>query len=177
MFYYESSSFSVAGSSKSLDEQLKDVLDVVGSALRGVNSSHADRIRSASARERTAERRRLDAAVRLERIRRGVFHDPRLDCVSGNGLMSEVGIGDERLEDDFEPRTTWEVKTADHPENVKTRSEPPANDISGFPIVVLKNYDAKGAVKREAILNVLATWSAALVENQVRGRSNVFYPS
>jgi hypothetical protein len=165
---------SVAGFSKSLDEQLKDVLDVVGSALRRVNSSHADRLRATKARERVTERRRLEDAIRLERIRRGIFHDPRLDCVSGNGLMSEVGIGDERLDDDFEARDSWEVETVDHSkssESEKSESEPPAIDIPGLPIVVLKNYDAKGAVKREAILNVLAIWSAALVENQVRGRS------
>ncbi|KAJ6470268.1 hypothetical protein C8R47DRAFT_1298951 [Mycena vitilis] len=45
------------------------------------------------------ERARMDA-VKIEKIRRGVFHDGRIDCVAGNGVMSELGIGDERMDED-----------------------------------------------------------------------------
>lgn len=88
--------------------------------------------------------------------------------------MSELGIGDEMIGDVSEVQDAQEAGTTKHAnsmQNEKSRSEPPTNDISGLPIVILKNYDAKGAAKREAILNVLASWSAALIGNQVCGNS------
>lgn len=166
----ECSFFSAAGFSKSLDEQLKDVLDVVGSALRRVNLYHADNIKTAKAREQQLQRRKIEEAARLERIRRGVFHDGRLDCVSGNGVMSELGIGDENIEDNSEVPDAWAAEAAHSTETTKSIPNPFTNDISGLPIVILKNYDAKGAAKRESILNVLANWTAALIENQVRAK-------
>lgn len=142
--------------------------------MRRVNSGHTRRVQATKSREIAAERRSLEEAIRLERIRRGIFHDARLDCVSGNGVISELGIGDEMIGDVSEVQDAQEAGTTKHDnsmQNEKSRSEPPTNDISGLPIVILKNYDAKGAAKREAILNVLASWSAALIGNQVCGNS------
>jgi hypothetical protein len=84
--------------------------------------------------------------------------------------MSELGIGDENLGDDFDAPDVREKHTGDFfnsSESSKPISEARDNDLLGLPVVVLKNYDAKGAAKREAILNVLANWSTALIENQV----------
>jgi len=39
--------------------------------------------------------------------------------------------------------------------------------VHALPIVVIKNYAARGGVYKEALLGVLANWAAALAENQV----------
>jgi hypothetical protein len=74
------------------------MLDVVKSSLSHVSTSY----RAAAARtvraEQIKQQRALEEQHRLERLARGEWHDGRLDCIAGNGVMSELGIGDERLE-------------------------------------------------------------------------------
>lgn len=157
----------LAGFSKTLDEQLKEVLDVVGSALKRVNSNHKGRTEALHEHDEVLANRRAAEAGRRQQILLGVFHDPRLDSIAGNGVMSELGIGDERLDDFFDNGAINPPAASSQTEQQPPRVAAPANDLSGLPIVVLKNYDAKGATKREPILEVLANWSASLIENKV----------
>lgn len=39
--------------------------------------------------------------------------------------------------------------------------------VQALPIVMIKNYAARGGVYKEVLLGVLADWAAALAENQV----------
>lgn len=165
----------LAGFSKSLDDQLKEVLDVVGSALKRVNSSRQSRASASVAHQTEMEQRKVDEVARRERVKRGIFHDPRLDAVSGNGIMSELGIGDERLDDVIMPPVEGEEaaleKKAKQCERERERGRGSAaitSSLEGLPIVVLRNYDAKGASKREDLLDVLANWATALIDKEVR---------
>lgn len=64
-------------------------------------SSHAQQ-RHQSDIEYAKSNAKLDAE--RERVRqlvvRGGYHDGRLDCIAGNGIMSELGFGDEPISDD-----------------------------------------------------------------------------
>ncbi|KAF8303080.1 hypothetical protein DL93DRAFT_2102538 [Clavulina sp. PMI_390] len=173
-----------AGFSKSLDEQFKDVLDVVGAALKRVNASHHKNLATLHERILLLEEREREEKRKRHAIHHGMFHDPRLDCIAGNGIMSELGLGDERLDDVVDSWDDWEAeekagagveagtkslegKPKTSPAPAPVMATPRESDLAGLPIVVLKNYDAKGATKREALLEVLANWSTALIENQV----------
>ena len=141
------------------------------SALKSVSSSHRRSIQRAMERE---ERRRLEGIER-ERCRKqiiqGSWHDGRIDCVAGNGVMSELGVGVERFEaedEDGNDSGGLPEKQEQERESPKTREDVDA--IRSLPIVVLKNYgttSTASAVKEE-MLNVLSQWAAALAENQVR---------
>ena len=140
------------------------------SALKSVSSSHRRSIQRAVERE---ERRRLEGIER-ERCRKqiiqGSWHDGRIDCVAGNGVMSELGLGVERFEPEDEDGngSGLSEKQEQERENPKTREDVDA--IRSLPIVVLKNYgttSTASAVKEE-MLNVISQWAAALAENQVR---------
>lgn len=114
---------------------------------------------------------------------RGIWHDGRLDCVAGNGIMSELGFGDELLTD--ADMDAWHgnakvmVMNAAAVENVgiasteaeekerKLRNVDDTQAVETLPIVVIRNYAAKGGANREELLSVLATWAASLAENQV----------
>jgi len=142
----------------------------VTSALKSVSSSHRRSIQRAVERE---ERRRLEGIER-ERCRKqiiqGSWHDGRIDCVAGNGVMSELGLGVERFEPEDEDGngSGLSEKQEQERENPKTREDVDA--IRSLPIVVLKNYgttSTASAVKEE-MLNVISQWAAALAENQVR---------
>lgn len=86
-----------AGLSTSLPAQVQQVIGVVGSALAGVSESYRAQIEKQVRKERLREEREEEERRRKERVKRGEWHDGRLDCVAGNGVMSELGVGDERL--------------------------------------------------------------------------------
>ncbi|KAF8078176.1 RNA12 protein-domain-containing protein [Lyophyllum atratum] len=146
------------GLSSSLNDQLRQILTVVGTALSGVSSSHRAAIkrqiknRERKEMEKEAEERRRD------QIRRGIWHDGRLDVVAGNGIMSELGVGDELLTDD----------DGTGPIHLGSRERKKEIEAVGaLPIVVIRNYAAKIGSNREELLTVLAQWAAMLTENQV----------
>ncbi|EIN07712.1 hypothetical protein PUNSTDRAFT_114198 [Punctularia strigosozonata HHB-11173 SS5] len=84
-----------AGLSTSLTEQLKQVLDITATALHRVSASHRTALQRRIKEEEKRESMRRERERRRQRIRDGTWHDPRMDCVAGNGVMSELGIGDE----------------------------------------------------------------------------------
>lgn len=141
-------------------------------ALQGVTSKHASSLASKQQKAALAEEQRIEKERRRERIRRGIDHDGRLDCIAGNGIMSELGFGDEMLGDleaDPVPTSTatsrkegGDVGAAKH-----KKTHAPSENISGLPIVVIQHYSEKIGAKRADVMTVLADWSAALVTNKV----------
>ncbi|KAI0818814.1 exonuclease [Irpex lacteus] len=178
-----------AGLSSSLAEQLKQVLDVVGTGLKGVNTTYRKNHKKQLERERLNQLQEAENAKIRQRIKDGTWHDGRLDCVAGNGVMSELGLGDEVLgeADKDAPRVVelasdegqidektddaqHEKRKNEEAEDTrkKQRSEEDVHAIEAMPIVILKGFESKGgSARREELLNALATWVAALAENQV----------
>ncbi|RDB21358.1 Mitochondrial escape protein 2 [Hypsizygus marmoreus] len=158
-----------AGLSSSLTDQLQQILNVVGTGLKGVSSSHRATIkREIMRREQERIQKELDTQ-RRNRIRRGTWHDGRLDCVAGNGIMSELGIGDELL---TENDGIGPVQVEDRKENEeelarRQRMKEDLQAVGALPIVVIRNYATRVSSSREELLTVLAQWAATLAENQI----------
>ncbi|WWC89726.1 uncharacterized protein L201_004651 [Kwoniella dendrophila CBS 6074] len=184
-----------AGFSTPVDQQLRQMLEIVGGALKDV-STHAQQ-------EHQHETQQLkdDASVAIERerqrrlIARGGWHDGRLDCIAGNGVMSELGVGDEPylegdldvapppLMDDTAPikgeavpptSASLPIPKAASPEEIAAKAAQAAanadldaesEEIKSLPIVVLKNFAQKTA--KGDLWTVLSEWGASLVENKV----------
>ncbi|KAI6043026.1 RNA12 protein-domain-containing protein [Pisolithus marmoratus] len=166
-----------AGLSSSLQDQLKQILEVVGTALRRVSRHLQNEAKQKIEAERQAEaRRECDVRVR-EAIREGIWHDPRLDAVVGIGVMSELGVGDEPLNGlvissrkskdagvlEFEERR----RAAEDELARKERSMKETRTVESLPVVVIKNYAARGRTSRQELEEVLSQWAATLVENQI----------
>ena len=165
-----------AGLSSSLTDQLQQVLDVVGTGLQGVRLSHLASIERRVRRAAREERERVEEGWRRERVRKGIWHDGRLDCVAGNGIMCELGIGDEMMgEEDEEVGSVVGAESGSinvDGENIeeilrKQRSMKDLQAIVSLPVVVIRNYATNGGSGREELLGVLAQWAATLAENQV----------
>ncbi|KAI0273842.1 RNA12 protein-domain-containing protein [Gloeopeniophorella convolvens] len=153
-----------AGLSSSLQDQVKQILEVVGTALRTVSATRrrqAKHNRESAARAQEEEK----VAVQIrERIRRGVWHDPRMGPLAGGGIMAELGVGDEpfgECDEDF--------VTNPDPDRLSPSTRKEGADVvdvqavNALPIVVLRNY-TNGS--KEEIMSVFAQWAAALVEGQ-----------
>ncbi|KAL7421170.1 mitochondrial escape protein 2 [Cryptotrichosporon argae] len=154
-----------AGFSTPVDQQLRAILEVVGGALKDVSVRSEEDRQQAIANAKDQIELQAEKQRRQELIIRGGWHDGRLDCVAGNGVMSELGLGEEPVADAdmSEPNPTVEPRpvalaTAD---TVSAEAEA----IKTLPIVVLKNFAQKTA--KGDLWNVLAEWGASLVENQV----------
>ncbi|KAF7365492.1 Mitochondrial escape protein 2 [Mycena venus] len=162
-----------ANLSSTLTEQVRDMLEVVRTALKSVNASHRrNEIRQIQYEMLLEESERIHAA-RSERIRRGTWHDGRLDCVAGNGVMSELGIGDELMEDAdavafpyVEQEKEWEMRREAQETKKRQIRKAQLEAVKSLPIVVIKNFAARGS-NREEIYDVLSEWAASLVENQL----------
>jgi hypothetical protein len=128
---------------------------------------------------------------RLDMIKRGAWHDGRLDCVSGNGVMSELGLGEEPtfesdlypakpsppLLDDVAPIAGEGAPPTAESLPFIANPDPPSDDkatadvdeeaefIKTLPIVVLQNFAQKAG--KGDVWNVLAEWGASLVENRI----------
>ncbi|KAI0797741.1 exonuclease [Abortiporus biennis] len=164
------------GLSSSLSDQLKQILEVVGTGLRGVNTSYRKQHERDVKAEHTAELLHADELHVEEKIKKGIWHDPRLDCVSGNGVMSELGIGDELFTDldidqpllNTNSENNREKENGSGEERRKQRSAEDLQAIEAMPVVIIKGYESKGGdARRQDLLDVLSQWTATLVENQV----------
>ncbi|EIW85363.1 hypothetical protein CONPUDRAFT_135128 [Coniophora puteana RWD-64-598 SS2] len=168
-----------AGFSTSLQDQLKELLEVVGTALKKTNASLRQEALHQVHAEHELRRREAEAESWRERIRNGSWHDGRLDCVAGNGVMSELGIGDEPfLETDIEKINTFVderkltfasmiEKQRDEDLAKKQKRVQETQAVQALPVVVIKNFATNAGAKREELQTVLAQWAANLVENQV----------
>ncbi|KAG1749107.1 RNA12 protein-domain-containing protein [Suillus paluster] len=168
-----------AGFTSSLEDQLKRILEVTGTALKKVNHSLRDSAQRSVKAAQEAETRQAENARTRARICAGTWHDPRLDCLAGNGIISELGVGDELLEGDgefvsFDAMENDMVnlngvgeKTSEEELVRQRRGAEDVQAVRTLPIVVIKNFAARGGVYKEEFLSVLAQWAASLAENQV----------
>ncbi|CAA7267988.1 unnamed protein product [Cyclocybe aegerita] len=162
-----------AGLSSSIPDQLKQILAVVTAGLRRVSASHHSTIQRHIKQEENLEAHRIQEAHIRRSIREGRWHDGRLDCIAGNGVMSELGVGDEPFGEDMIVRIPEEqdeeqtMAEKDHAIRRQTTQED-VEAIRSLPIVVIRNFAlTAGSTSREEMLNVLAQWAATLAENHV----------
>ncbi|EJT98381.1 hypothetical protein DACRYDRAFT_96567, partial [Dacryopinax primogenitus] len=164
-----------AGFSTSVEQQMKQVLEVVGKGLEQVSKYHKAQVARKNEYAQCKVEERALEAERKELIRKGVWHDGRLDCVAGNGVMCELGVGDEPMrEEDYSPlppSSSTTAATAVQPQEKQEgeegkKIEEEVQDITALPVVVMKNWALKGA-KKDQLWDVLSGWAAALVENKV----------
>lgn len=170
--YFTSFDSVSAGISSSLTEQLDQILTVVTLALKRVSSSHRSKIERQIERQEHLEDQRTEETHKRWAITHGAWHDGRLDCVAGNGIMSELGVGDERFETANFSNTILseeeKVTTVENEKALRKKAQDPMDMTNSLPIVVIKNYAANfGSPTKEALLEALAQWSATLIENQV----------
>ena len=86
-----------AGLTSSVDTQLKEILDVVGKALSGITERHRDIQRAKKFAETTLHYHEEDKRQRTDKVQHGFNHDGRIDAVAGTGIISELGMGDEKF--------------------------------------------------------------------------------
>jgi hypothetical protein len=152
----------IAGLSSSLPDQVTQILEVVGTALRSVSSALRKQVIYDHERAtRVVEEEQIAKQVQ-ERIRRGVWHDPRMGAIAGGGVIAELGVGDEPFGERDEDLVIHETEAPTPTTSKREGSKTP--DLQA-PIVVLKNYTTGG---KEEVMGVFAKWAAALVEGQVR---------
>ncbi|KAI0698509.1 RNA12 protein-domain-containing protein [Cytidiella melzeri] len=167
-----------AGLSSSLSDQLKQILDVVGTGLKGVNTTYRKNYKRKLERERLAQLREAEDAKVRERIKEGIWHDPRLDAIAGNGVMSELGFGDEPMGEgdrdaprvvevnvisdgrtegkesagagaaEEERRQREEKSEMAEDARKKQLSEEDLQAIEAMPILILKGFEVKGGSAR-----------------------------
>jgi len=94
-------------------------------------------------------------------------HDGRLHCVSGNGIMSELGVGDEPINLVVTSKTPVSPNMVDLQASVQPRSGVAKCSIDASPIVIVKNYASKNSRNKGEILDALANWVSRLVEQRV----------
>ncbi|KAG1759396.1 RNA12 protein-domain-containing protein [Suillus occidentalis] len=165
-----------AGFKSSLEDQLKQILEITGTALKKVNHSLRTSAQRAVKAAQDADKRQAEEAWTRARIRAGTWHDPRLDCIAGNGIISELGVGDELLEGDDSGSVSfdamekevasssgrWEELAKQQRRNIED-----GQAVRTLPIVVIKNYATRGGVYKEELISVLTHWAASLTENQI----------
>ena len=78
-------------------------------------------------------------------------------------MESQVQEGDEMISE----KETLTMQQSNEERKRKERGIRDVQAISSLPTVIIRNYATKGGANREELLNVLATWAASLVENQV----------
>ncbi len=165
----------------SLPDQIQQILTVVGNALHRVYNSHRRDTQKRLLKEENSQKAEKEKELRRAKIRAGAWHDGRLDCIAGNGVMSELGVGDElwdgdvvavSADTDLEKQPTGNKQT----QNRRNKTETNTEATNALPVVVIRNFDSKASGgmglaastnNREDILNVLANWAGSLVENQV----------
>lgn len=167
----------LAGLSSSLSEQLHDILEIVGAGLKSSTTSYRKNLQGEIQRQVRLAQQQGAQVERQSRVRKGLWHDGRLDCVSGNGIMSELGIGDEKMNErdtdvpdtgvgERQPTPEMGMGSGGNPIRVFALPEP--NAAESLPVVVIRNFTARAGLGEEVVLDVLAQWAAKLVVNKVR---------
>jgi len=110
---------------------------------------------------------------KLKKIQRGEWHDGRLDCVAGNGIMSELGVGDERFDSDDADPANQDAGSLDPGVDHESKPEGDLDAIKGLPVVVIRGFEDKVGGKTE-LLDVVAQWATSLVDNRVGGKRFCF---
>lgn len=148
--------------SVSVTDQLKQILDVVGRSLGNVHAYHEKETEDEARRQESLRQRR----ERLKKIQRGEWHDGRLDCIAGNGIMSELGIGDEKFGPDDADVGIEETVPLDPEVLEESKSDADLDAVKSLPVVVIRGFEDKVGGKSE-LLDVIAQWATGLVDNRV----------
>ncbi|EJD53233.1 exonuclease [Auricularia subglabra TFB-10046 SS5] len=166
------------GFSSSLTKQVRDMLQVVTAGLQGATSQHDKKVHKRERADKVRQQQDEHEREVVARIKRGAYHDGRIDCIAGNGVMSELGLGDEpMLEQDYDAEPKVQPAVEDQqmlldqetqlvPVENKSKYESVPENVKALPVVVIKNFAARGAQKEE-IVDALAEWASALVDNQI----------
>lgn len=145
-----------------MTDQIKQILEVVGRGLSNVHAYHEKEVEYEVKRREFLRRQQ----ERIKQMQRGEWHDGRLDCVAGNGIMSELGIGDEKFGSDDVVSGDYETE----PLNAGAEEEgEPNGDLDAMralPVVVIRGFEDRVGGKSE-LLDVVAQWATSLVENKV----------
>lgn len=168
-----------AGLSTSIEEQVRQMLEVVGTGLKAVSARKKQNADSEVRRQEEQELRQREEELRRAKIRLGMWHDGRIDCIAGNGVMSELGYGDEMMRPEdcdaplVSPENLYMKSSASTPGSAQIEKEPeirlktPSDTqaLKVLPIVIIKNFATKRG--KDNVIDVLAKWAATLVNNQV----------
>ncbi|KAI5124079.1 hypothetical protein M0805_003906 [Coniferiporia weirii] len=159
------------GLNASLDVQVQQILEVVGTGLKRASTHELQRTQRKIAAAEDLTTRQREEARRRSALHRGTWHDPRLDCVAGNGVMSELGIGDElmRLED-FDDTSGFVTeqsgfRSSDEEKTRRQKTPSEMQALQALPIVIIRNFATKHG--KDEVLGVLAKWAATLVNNKI----------
>ena len=147
-----------------MTDQLKQILDVVGRSLGNVHAHHEKEVEDEAKRQESLQQQQ----ERLKKIQRGEWHDGRLDCIAGNGIMSELGIGDEKFGSDDGDVGVEEAVSLDPEIKEERKPDGDLEDVKGLPVVVIRGFEDKVGSKSE-LLDVIAQWATGLVDNKVIG--------
>ncbi|GAA5941719.1 hypothetical protein JCM10213_008106 [Rhodosporidiobolus nylandii] len=172
-----------AGFSSTVDTQLKAILEVTSSSLSSIASSSRARAALALANNATRKEFQHEREAIAEQLRTDGVRDGRLDTVSGNGVLAELGGGLEEPPAGADkavvegekveivgPRSASFVKEASRAAKDQAEGKEadlPAGAVERLPVVVIKGFSGKGEAKQEMLYDVLSEWAAVLVENQV----------
>lgn len=151
---------------------------MTASGIARVNTAKRKQRDRARKRAHIEEIRKEDQAQTLVEIKKGRWHDGRLDCVAGNGVMSELGVGIESFAEeltsvtDVHNKLDTEMKEGrrERIEESKRRQQntEDVESVESIPIVIIRGFESKtGGIGREDLLDVLTEWATHLVENKV----------
>ncbi|KAH9842961.1 uncharacterized protein C8Q71DRAFT_720355 [Rhodofomes roseus] len=82
--------------------QLEQIVEIVGTGIGRVNTTHRQQHDRAVQNAQLAALRHEEEVHVRERICAETWHDGRVDCITGNGVMSELGVGDDVFDHDSE---------------------------------------------------------------------------
>lgn len=126
----------VAGLSSSVETQLKEILEVVGIALKGVSARHKEIEKAKELARSFTEQTEARKKETIEKMEHVTHHDGRLDSLAGGSVIGELGVGDERM--------TEKDQNARH--SVQTAVTKPQEVVKSNKGAVQKRLDTKKEV-------------------------------
>lgn len=133
---------SKAGFSSSVETQVKQILTISASALKDIadntKAEQAQAFMAAEDRRKSKEDRSLIRKI----LERDGLRDGRIDCVSGNGVMSELGVG---LEAEGDQEKTFTIAGPRSLSTARSIAQEADNDTidavqQTVPIIILKKW-------------------------------------
>ncbi|TIA97672.1 hypothetical protein E3P77_02952 [Wallemia ichthyophaga] len=146
-----------AGFATPLEDQLKQILSITTKAVEKARDSKFSASKSQHDDLKLGLKQAAEEEVRKNS--NSFSHDGRIDCIAGNGIMSELGVGIET--DDIDDQVL--SLTLNRLEGLnKNNYDEEKEKIKSIPVVIVKNFDFKGA-DRDVLFDVLSTWASNLV--------------
>lgn len=149
-----------AGFATPLEEQLKQILTLTTKAIEKASNSKFSTSKSEHAYLVSGLRKQAENEVRSNTS--SFKHDGRLDCLAGNGVMSELGVG---LENDEIDDRVFSLALS-RLENISNKDyDEEKEKVKSIPVVFVKNFDYKGADK-DILFEVISSWAANLITSK-----------